>query len=421
MRLRITGNPGIGKTFFGFYLLYRLAQKDKVVIYDDYVERSSIIFERESAYLTNNIDEYLRDPTVWYIVDGKEPKRVNAKTILIYSPKRDHYANFDNYPGATIRYMPVWNWEEIDTCNDAIYVHQRSKVKQLFLKWGGIPRFVLEKANDPVQQRKLEDAIVRCDESIFRYLGESEIPDDMSHKLFHICTNVPIRGNGSEDSEVESAEDSEVKSAEDSKVESAEEEPYYTLKTIAFGSDYIGGKVTEKLKTFISDRMRMELEVNLATGIGNPFLGTCFEQVAHRILRKGGTFNIRSLDDRKEYTMNLNQQDEILMFSAIDQIEDNKYYQPESRTFPSIDAIIASNMLFQMTIAMTHPIKMIGLKKLNDCKKLVKKGDIDFYFVVPAQLYDNYPKQNFATSAGHVAQMIPNWIKTRVQQYALKI
>src|SRR6185369_3117412 len=141
-------------------------------------------------------------------------------------------------PGTTIRYMPVWNREEIDTCNDAIYFHQRSKVKELFLKWGGIPRFVLEKANDPVQQRKLEDAIVRCGESIFRYLGKSEIPDDMSHKLFHICTNVPIRGNGSEDSEVESAEDSEVKSAEDSEVESAEEEPYYTLKTIAFGSDY---------------------------------------------------------------------------------------------------------------------------------------------------------------------------------------
>jgi len=74
-----------------------------------------------------------------------------------------------------------------------------------------------------------------------------------------------------------------------------------------------------------------------------------------------------------------------------------------------------------MTIAMTHPIKMIGLKKLNDCKKLVKKGDIDFYFVVPAQLYDNYPKQDFATTAGSVTKMIPDWIKTRVQQYALKI
>jgi len=138
-------------------------------------------------------------------------------------------------------------------------------------------------------------------------------------------------------------------------------------------------------------------------------------------LRKGGTFNIRSLDDHKEYTINLDQQNDILMFSAIDQIEDNKYYQSESRTFPSIDAIIAPNILFQMTITMTHPIKMIGLKKLKDCKKLVKKGDINFYFVVPTQLYNNYPKQDFATTASGIAQMIPDWIKTHVQQYALKI
>jgi hypothetical protein len=163
------------------------------------------------------------------------------------------------------------------------------------------------------------------------------------------------------------------------------------------------------------------LEVNLATGRGDPFLGTCFEQAAQRILRKGGTFNIRSLDNRKEYNLNLDQQNEILMFSTIDQIEDSKYYQPENKTFPSIDAIIAPNRLFQMTIAMTHPVKMIGLKKLNDCKKLAKKGYIEFYFVVPAQVYDNYPKQSFTTTGGDVAQVIPGWIKTRVRQYALKI
>jgi hypothetical protein len=299
--------------------------------------------------------------------------------------------------------MPVWSLQELNTCNGAIYNLDTSDVKQLFLKWGGIPRFVLEKANDPVQQGMLEDAFARCDERIFSYVGESEIRDDMSHKLFHICTNVPIRGNGS------------------GEVESAEEKPYYTRKSIAFGSDYIGGRVTKKLKTFISERIRIELEVNLETGIGNPLLGTCFEQVAHRVLREGGTFYLRSLDDSKIYNLKLDQQNEILMFSAIDQIEDKKYYQPESKNFPSIDAIIAPYVLFQMTISMTHPVKMIGLKKLYECKKLSQDKQIAFIFVVPAQLYDNYPKQDFATTTGGVAQMIPDWIKTRVKQYALKI
>ncbi|CAG8743090.1 27973_t:CDS:2 [Racocetra persica] len=46
---------------------------------------------------------------------------------------------------------------------------------------GGIPRFVLEKANDQAQQDKLQNAIVR----------ENENDDDISHKLIHISTNLP--------------------------------------------------------------------------------------------------------------------------------------------------------------------------------------------------------------------------------------
>ncbi|RGB36480.1 hypothetical protein C1646_758035 [Rhizophagus diaphanus] len=78
---------------------------------------------------------------------------------------------------------------------------------------------------------------------------------------------------------------------------------------------------------------------------------------------------------------------EILEFSenGIDLIEDGKYYQPESKNFPSIDSIIAPDKLFQMTIAKCHPIKMNGFKKLYN--KLGDENEISFYFVVPAHLH----------------------------------
>ncbi|CAG8478271.1 14306_t:CDS:2, partial [Acaulospora colombiana] len=110
---------------------------------------------------------------------------------------------------------------------------QYGTCRQLFLKWGGIPRFVLDKASDPIQQNMLEDAIAGCDEKIFNYIGESDSKDLISHKLVHIYTNPLIGEEENDESDVE------VEGGEE--VEYVNEEPY-TLKTIVFASDYVGEK-----------------------------------------------------------------------------------------------------------------------------------------------------------------------------------
>ena len=43
------------------------------------------------------------------------------------------------------------------------------------------------------------------------------------------------------------------------------------------------------------------------------------------------------------------------------------------------------------------------------------------FFVVPAQLYDNYKKQKFVTTNNNIVRRIPSWIKNRVKQHALRI
>ncbi|RHZ88573.1 hypothetical protein Glove_22g85 [Diversispora epigaea] len=212
-RLRISGNPGIGKTFFGYYLLYHLALSNKTIIYDIHTMSESnqvILFEQEKAFYlhrthdANEIRRYLDDSNVWHIVDGKKADEVDAKTILICSPMKYYYKGFDKYIGTTIRYMPVWEWEEIDACRVMIYNHlKESEIYQLFLKWGGIPRFVLEKASDQTQQNLLEEAIARCDEKIFNYIGENDIRDEVSHKLIHICTNPLIDESEDDGSDIE--------------------------------------------------------------------------------------------------------------------------------------------------------------------------------------------------------------------------
>ncbi|CAG8689754.1 17145_t:CDS:1, partial [Racocetra fulgida] len=55
-----------------------------------------------------------------------------------------------------------------------------------------------------------------------------------------------------------------------------------------------------------------------------------------------------------------------MIFNEINEIKDEVYCQPKNQNFSSIDAIIAPNVLFQITVFCVYPIKLNGLKQLYD-------------------------------------------------------
>ncbi len=120
------------------------------------------------------------------------------------------------------------------------------------------------------------------------------------------------------------ASDDDIKGSE-GVVEYREEEEPYTQKIIYFASNYVGEEVIKSLKKTILSRLRAELETCTSNGISNPCLGTCFEQIAHKVLLNGGYFNVRSLEDEQNqgYTV-FEKRDKIFTFSSIDMIENNK-------------------------------------------------------------------------------------------------
>ncbi|CAG8712230.1 10137_t:CDS:2 [Funneliformis caledonium] len=117
--------------------------------------------------------------------------------------------------------------------------------------------------------------------------------------------------------------------------------------------------------------MRTELNVSLSNGISNPMTA--------------------------RYDQTINRRDKIYTFSTIETMTNGNYFRPDNKNFPSIDSIIAPDKLFQMTTAINHPIKMIGLKKVY--AKLAKTGDIDFFFTVPVQLFDSYKNRRIDLSS----------------------
>src|SRR6185369_12413072 len=180
----ITGTPGIGKTFFIYYLLIQLIKKEISVVYD-HVNQSPIFFHQGNIY-EGTLDLFhneLNKSDVWYLVDGHHPRNCEAKTILATSPQKENYRNFQKRAGTKKRFMPVWTWDEISACiskniydDSAGSLNVTSKVlypkvdyekaKKLFAMWGGIPRVVLQKASTEainLINQEMEGAIRICD------------------------------------------------------------------------------------------------------------------------------------------------------------------------------------------------------------------------------------------------------------------
>ncbi|RGB25393.1 hypothetical protein C1646_632203, partial [Rhizophagus diaphanus] len=268
----------------------------------------------------------LSKPEVWYIVDGKRSEDSEAITILICSPLKSHYKTFDTrHPD--VRYMSPWSWDEINTCRAIIFANlEEKKVRELYTEWGGIPRYILEGALTKGIQSQLNLAINLCDESIFKYIGG----EDISHELIYIWMN-------SDDNE------------------------YYTETTVKFASDYVGQQVILVLKKIIIDKCRREVDL-IMEGVKvtqSLIVFLIFEQIAHQVLRNGGSFKRRSLDTNDEDVITFPKR-KLNLFNQIDEIQDGTYSTPLEKTFPSVDAIIAPNCLLQMTTAKDHNIKING-------------------------------------------------------------
>jgi len=108
----------------------------------------------------------------------------NATTVVISSPKRSRYKEFQKAPDVALRYLPVWTLEELQACRSVCYAALSSDlVNSLFAYAGGIARVVLQdqKADDVVK------AVLSAD--LYKMLAATAQPDtgdDMCHRLLHI-------------------------------------------------------------------------------------------------------------------------------------------------------------------------------------------------------------------------------------------
>jgi hypothetical protein len=200
VRVALSGTPGIGKTCFLIYFLWRLVVSElkssnlfpRILFHDKKGDRF-VLQEDGSVYPLINQPGYAQDqedhPNMWYLVDSIDPELTPYLNILLVTSPNENlvkHHNKDAIPFATW-YMPLWDENEIDALiaieGDSPVVRNNQK------KFGNIPRtlftthedslFELEKAWD-----KAVGSITR--QALINVLAGSDKDAKIFHHVIHV-------------------------------------------------------------------------------------------------------------------------------------------------------------------------------------------------------------------------------------------
>ena len=275
----ILGTPGIGKSYFAFYFMRRLAKEGKTVVYHSAVKGRTYLFSSTFCSVVEGdvgtgqkaFSEQLNDPSTYYICDSATPAARPCYMLLITSPDPLIWKKVTKQIG-TERYMPVWSLDELrqlwSVTKDFRDITP-AELEQRYNVWGGSARYVLERAKTE-KPANLDGLINGCDVEILDLLYLSfakETKDaESSSVLMHVMTEAP-----------------------------------YELFVNDFASEYIAQKVATRFREKIaSDAKNFAIG---AEGVGPLGLlrGMKMEKLVHDMLSQGGTFRIHKLldvDDR---------------------------------------------------------------------------------------------------------------------------
>ncbi|KAG2801705.1 hypothetical protein PC113_g24573 [Phytophthora cactorum] len=149
----ITGTPGIGKSVFVYYVMWRLIKDKKRVLFITrqppiYFDGSTI---HECKQLPYSGNQQFWSPDLWCLVDSVDPTNVAGMPIeccsvlLASTPRRDCIGEFKKLvPTPDVFYMPLWTKEELATIAP-MYPHAAAVWENRFECLGGVPRLLFSR------------------------------------------------------------------------------------------------------------------------------------------------------------------------------------------------------------------------------------------------------------------------------------
>ena len=395
--ITVTGTPGIGKSLFYMYYFkrYRKEHPNEKVLTASFTRerklKQCILWEAESAIekspdlpkysiLTSIPDEACN----LYLYDGPPDMEPNGETKMVAfpSPNAEWLDMTAKYEGHLTVYMPNWEPLELKEANDVLDLKLKEKtLDERIALFGGTARYTLTNNEKFLQRGKkyLNTALSKITTRLNAqqcFEGTADL-DLVVHRLMHYCVDVSTNRN-----------DAQLRPA----------------------SKLVATMMNQKLdKNLEADRQYL---VNWLDGAGkaSAFLAWLFENFAHEMFFKGGSFQMTSLGKTPTETVSLQVGEaaghykRFRMDVALDELFTASYQMPEASNLQSIDSFVQTEeglFLFQMTTSFDHTEDLDGILKLLNYLKLFAKVKSDptfakLVFVVPSPMVDSFKKQKIS-------------------------
>ena len=375
----ISGTPGIGKSLFFVYILFRIIKnqsgwKPKRIVY--HTKGGFECFDLENTIVsdlpigTSEAAIFVREKETFYVVDGRyaSPLPASCVTMFISSPRSGQYKDYVKQKMATEWFLPVWTSEELQKCYTLCYQELPEK---FFLErhriYGGVARYVFHKDFNLAVPKKMAAALsyVNAVRGV-KHVGEPTDIFGESHTLLHLIIGVDENNR-----------------------------PFQFIG-LDVASKYVGEQLW--------DRHYKQMIINLQEMFGgspNEISRHLFEIYGHRIFSKGGKIlKCRDLQDgsSSEFVLKrLNGQPITFGKDNLPERPLSSYYEAsDDDNFPAIDSLSEQGM-FQFTVAQDHSIR--GVQILKRLCSLYSNPKI--YFVVPPHRFEKFKKQKFLGKEGN--------------------
>jgi hypothetical protein len=370
----ITGTPGIGKSLFLIYFLWKLVKERKRVLciyhpFNIYYDGKGGVFRYAGGQLPLDTDESFWNKTLWCLFDAKSKKEAQldelpyplCTVIVSTSPRREMVNDFKKPPVPQIFCMPTWTDAELKAI--ASLFPNSTGWHERFMILGGIPRHVLEDtARDPTQM--LEAACSDCslDDCIKKIGINSTITEKSKtiHSLIHMSSTPP-----------------------------------FTKSSVCYASETAVAIISRSKGKEAKRRMGELLESCQGNPLVASLCGYIFERYAFEMLEKGGPFACRKLVQvrgnkiikQNETTLNI----PASIKNVVDKVScdqtHNQLYVPASTNYAAIDAWIPGIGAFQITVGKKHDIKGSAKRDLA-----MLGGANRLYWLLPPLYYHSFTK-----------------------------
>jgi hypothetical protein len=201
--MHVSGNPGIGKSRFYLYCIFRfLLERDFVSTYrlvinffEDYFLYDSV--KEEFIRLDKaEVKSLQEDRTVFRLIEANSDQLTGWKgvSVLFASPGVDGLNDFMKLDSFRF-YLPVWTFEELNELNSMLVVPlAENSLQERFDMFGGIPRFIFTDAQVD-EKEELTQAINSFDAlRVLSYVkGKTVQEKDYSHRVMCMVPSEDFR------------------------------------------------------------------------------------------------------------------------------------------------------------------------------------------------------------------------------------